>query len=187
MGQEAAPGLQRLVHVVSSIYFEELVFSRVQSEISRAYVAEMENELQKNPRGAAQAVMQLQQQQQDDMRRLQMERFRRLLVNFDDDISGSPGNDDDDGEVEAEQSPYVAESRDSGDAQSQEDSSAYEWRYGGDGTEDSISQSDDFDSDKRFFADRMQQLQELQADEKRLEAQQKEMAAELARMREACP
>jgi hypothetical protein len=34
------------------------------------------------------------------MRRLQMERFRRLLVNFDDDISGSPGNDDDDGEVE---------------------------------------------------------------------------------------
>ena len=37
---------------------------------------------------------------QDDMRRLQMERFRRLLVNFDDDISGSPGNDDDDGEVE---------------------------------------------------------------------------------------
>jgi hypothetical protein len=27
-----------------------------QSEISRAYVAEMENELEKNPRGAAQAV-----------------------------------------------------------------------------------------------------------------------------------
>jgi hypothetical protein len=102
MGQEAAPGLQRLVHVVSSIYFEELVFSRVQSEISRAYVAEMENELEKNPRGAAQAVMQLQQQQQDDMRRLQMERFRRLLVNFDDDVAGSPGNDDDadDGEVQ---------------------------------------------------------------------------------------
>jgi hypothetical protein len=37
---------------------------------------------------------------QDDMRRLQMERFRRLLVNFDDDNTGSPGNDDDDGEVE---------------------------------------------------------------------------------------
>ncbi len=29
-----------------------------------------------------------------------MERFRRLLVNFDDGISGSPGNDDDDGEVQ---------------------------------------------------------------------------------------
>jgi hypothetical protein len=28
----------------------------VQSEISRAYVSEMENELEKNPRGAAQAV-----------------------------------------------------------------------------------------------------------------------------------
>ena len=80
------------------------------------------------------------------MRRLQMERFRRLLVNFDDDVTGSPGNDnddedddDDDGEVQvcrtpmfkpevvsllmgvqAEQSPYVAESQDSGDAQSQE-------------------------------------------------------------------
>jgi hypothetical protein len=149
MGQEAAPGLQRLVHVVSSIFFEELVFARVQSEISRAYVMEMENELEKNPRGAAQAVnrharivlivdnsaecliviplplnfgvlqvMQLQQQQQDDMRRLQMERFRRLLVNFDDDVTGSPGSDD--GEVRADESPYVAESRDGSDANSQE-------------------------------------------------------------------
>jgi hypothetical protein len=29
----------------------------LQSEISRAYVTEMENELEKNPRGAAQAVI----------------------------------------------------------------------------------------------------------------------------------
>ena len=59
----------------------------------------MENELEKNPRGAAQAViqqqqqqqqqchahvqvMQLQQQQQDDMRRLQMERFRLFFNLF---------------------------------------------------------------------------------------------------------
>lgn len=36
------------------------------------------------------------------MRRLQMERFRRLLVNFDDDVAGGPGgdDDDDDGEVQ---------------------------------------------------------------------------------------
>ncbi len=80
-----------------------------------------------------------------------MERFRRLLVNFDDDATGSPGNDDDDedddGEVQvcrtpmfkpeagsllmgvqAEQSPYVAESQDSGDAQSQEVMFGDRWR-----------------------------------------------------------
>jgi hypothetical protein len=113
----------------------------------------MESELEKNPRGAAQAVMQLQQQQQDDMRRLQMERFRRLLVNFDDDVADTHVDEDDaeDGEVQvssaskiiapvqysvtivpfaaiktpyalaqADPSPYVAESRDSADSQSQE-------------------------------------------------------------------
>ncbi len=64
-----------------------------------------------------------------------------------------------------------------------------------------VSQNDEYDSDKRYFSEQMQQLQALQvcsasgqlhslpqplqADEKRLEAQQKEMSAELARMREA--
>ena len=68
-------------------------------------------------------------------------------MNFDDDAGGSPSNDD--GQGQADLSPYVAESRDSGDGEEEGEgeSEENEWRYGGEGEEETSSQNEDYDSD----------------------------------------